>query len=338
MMNDMNRSTNRDSGTGWGVACRGDLVTEQALPDSAALDAMSSTQILKLMNAQDRTVAAVVDRATPTIAALADAVSQALRGDGRLLYVGAGTSGRLGALDAAECPPTFDADPERVLGVLAGGEPALRRSVEGAEDDAEAGRAEMRRQAVESADVVVGIAAGGTTPFVWSALQYAAQQGATTALITCVPVRQLERAADDAAQTHKEAGQTWLVEMLTHIIELPVGPEVVTGSTRLKAGTATKLTLNMITTAAFVRQGKVWGNLMVDLRATNQKLWDRALRIVMQYGLVERHHAQQLLEAADGRVKRALVMAHRQVDAAEADRQLEAANHQLRALLGPPPV
>lgn len=304
-------------------ANRGALSTEQPLAASTALDALPIEQVMRVMNEQDMKVAQVVHEAIPAIARFTEAVVAALRRQGRLIYLGAGTSGRLGVLDAAECPPTFHSDPEQVVGLIAGGDAALRRAVEGAEDDASAAAAALDALNVGQRDVVLGIAAGGTTRYVWGGLERAKQCDAVTGLLTCVPLNQLPN--PDA-----------LKRLVDHAIALPVGPEVVTGSTRLKAGTATKMALNLITTTSFVQRGKVWGNLMVDLRATNAKLRDRSLRILTQQGGVGRDRAAELLAQAEGRVKVALVMARLGVTASAARRRLDEADGRLRAILGPP--
>jgi N-acetylmuramic acid 6-phosphate etherase len=250
-----------------------------------------------------------------------DLIEQAFRAGGRLVYVGAGTSGRLGVLDAAECPPTFGTPPEMVVGVIAGGYPALVKSVEGAEDDVNAGIGEMDARRVGPDDVVVGIAASGTTPFVRAALSRAQTLGARTVIVTCSEPPKLLRDTCDVT------------------ILVLVGPEVVTGSTRMKAGTATKLVLNTLTTAAMIRLGKTYGNLMVDLRAWNDKLIDRSERIVMESTGLPREEARGVIEAADGRVKTAIVMARRQVSRDEAERLLVEHEGRLRAIVGdPPPV
>ena len=237
---------------------RGHLLTEQRLDDSRDLDAMSAVDVLKTINDQDASIAAVVRGATPAMAALVDTIVERMRHGGRLIYLGAGTSGRLGVLDASECPPTFHSDPNQVVGLIAGGDSALRRSSEGKEDDPEGARDALDELNVNANDTVVGIAAGGTTPYVLGALDLAKARGAATALITCVePESRSGSPRPDSPE---------------HLIALPVGPEVVTGSTRMKAGTATKMALNMISTAVMVALGKTWGNLMVDLRATNAKL------------------------------------------------------------------
>ena len=298
------------------VADRGHLLTEQRLAASANLDALSVEETLRLINDQDATVAAAVREAIPAIAALVERVVAAMRQGGRLIYLGAGTSGRLGVLDASECPPTFFCEPGQVVGIIAGGDTALRKSSEGAEDDPDGAHAELERLQVNERDVVVGIAAGGTTPYVLGALTFAKERGASTGMLCCARLRENKG--------------------IDHVIELCVGPEVLTGSTRLKAGTATKLALNMISTTTMVQLGKAWGNLMVDLRATNVKLRDRAIRILTSQTDLSRQAAAELLDRAAGRVKLALVMAKRNVDAGEAQRVLDANHGLLRPILGPP--
>ena len=306
---------------------RGHLMTEQRLAASTELDQLSIAQTLELINAEDASVAGAVRRAVPALSALVTQVVASLRRGGRLLYVGAGTSGRLGVLDASECPPTFFCDPGQVEGVIAGGDVALRTSTEGAEDDDAGADAELTRLQIGKADVVVGLAAGGTTPYVLGALRRAKERGAATGLICCVDTG---AAAADSAPLREGLAS------VDHVIELLVGPEVVTGSTRMKAGTATKLALNMITTTAMVQLGKTWGNLMVDLRASNAKLRDRATRIISSQCDLSRAETQALLDRAGGRVKVALVMARRGLDAAAAEALLEAHDQKLGAILGPP--
>ncbi len=296
-------------------------LTERRNPRTRDIDLASPLELVELINAEDRRVAEAVHEARAEVAAVVALVEAAFRAGGRLLYVGAGTSGRLGVLDAAECPPTFGTPPELVVGIIAGGARALVRSVEGAEDDVNAGLEAMKEHRVGPNDVVVGIAASGTTPFVRAALQQAQTLGARTALVTCAEPPPLLRDTCDVC------------------VVLLVGPEVVTGSTRMKAGTATKLVLNTITTGAMIRTGRTWGNLMVDLRAWNAKLQDRSERIVMEAAGVPRARATELLAQAEGRVKLAIVMAQRGVDAAEAARLLASNDGRLRAVLGdPPPV
>jgi N-acetylmuramic acid 6-phosphate etherase len=319
---------------------RGHLSTEQRLTASAALDALPIEQVLRIINTQDMDVPRIVRDAVPALARLVADLVENLRHGGRLIYIGAGTSGRLGVLDASECPPTFFTDPDLIVGLIAGGDSALRRSSEGAEDDPDAGRAAVESLHLTPRDAVLGIAAGGTTPYVWGALAAAEAVGALTALITCVKLRTLlpQRRAPVVMPNQPVAvpPPPSLPVALDHPIELPVGPEVVTGSTRMKAGTATKLVLNMITTTTMVQLGKVWGNLMVDVRATNAKLRDRAARILLSQTSLNRTAALHLLDQAGGSVKLALVMAIKQVDAEEARRLLDAHQGQLRPLLGPP--
>jgi N-acetylmuramic acid 6-phosphate etherase len=296
-------------------------LTERRNPRTATIDTASALEIVDLIGAEDATVPAAVARAREDIARGVDLIEQAFRAGGRLVYVGAGTSGRLGVLDAAECPPTFGTPPEMVLGVIAGGHPALVKSVEGAEDDVNAAIGEMDARRVGPDDVVIGIAASGTTPFVRAALSRAQTLGARTAIVTCSEPPKLLRETCDVC------------------ILVLVGPEVVTGSTRMKAGTATKLVLNTLTTAAMIRLGKTYGNLMVDLRAWNDKLIDRSERIVMETTGVPRAEARGVIEAAEGKVKTAIVMARRRVSRDEAERLLEEHEGRLRTIVGdPPPV
>jgi len=296
-------------------------LTERRNPRTTAIDTSSSLEIVDLLNAEDRTVPEAVHRCRTDIAKAIDLAVDAFGAGGRLLYVGAGTSGRLGVLDAAECPPTFGSPPEMVVGVIAGGYSALVKSQEGAEDDVNAGMAAMDAQRVTDRDLVLGIAASGTTPYVRAALSRAQTIGATTALLTCAdPPEVLAKTCD-------------------LLIVVRVGPEALTGSTRLKAGTATKLVLNTITTGAMVRMGKAYGNLMVDLMALSDKLKDRGERIVMEAGGVNRDKARTTIGAAGGSVKLAVVMARRGVPRDEAARLLEKAGGFTRAAVGdPPPV
>ena len=295
-------------------------VTEQRNPRSADIDLASALEIVDLMNAEDRLVPEAVATQREALARAVTIAEQTFRGGGRLFYVGAGTSGRLGVLDASECPPTFGTDPEMVQGIIAGGLPALTRAQEGAEDVAERGAHAMDEHAVRAGDFVVGIAASGTTPFVAAALERARALGARTAIVACSPPP---------------------ASMLDHadVAILPVvGPEVVTGSTRLKAGTATKLVLNIITTGAMIRLGKTYGNLMVDLRATNVKLKDRSERILMEVCGIDRDEARRLLEAADGRVKTAIVMQTLGLERGEAEAALARSGGVIRRVVpGPPP-
>ena len=293
---------------------RSHLLTELRLPESMNLDAMGMEDAVALMNAQDALAVAAVGAEKGNIAKAIELIGKAFEAGGRLIYFGAGTSGRLGVLDASECPPTFRVDPSWVQGVIAGGEAAMFKAQEGAEDSADDGAAAVDIKHVDARDVVMGIAAGGTTPFVHGALRRAAALGAKTIFLSCVQPVPDEPAVDV-------------------IIRPLTGPEVLTGSTRLKAGTATKLVLNTLTTLAMVQLGKVYGNLMVDLRATNQKLRDRGARIVATVTEVSREKATELLRAADGHVKLAIVMQRRGVNAADAKAILEHTGGRLRAAL-----
>ncbi|HEY8105941.1 MAG TPA: N-acetylmuramic acid 6-phosphate etherase, partial [Gemmatimonadales bacterium] len=296
-------------------------LTEHRNPRTAAIDVAAPLVIVDLISAEDSGVPPAVARARLDLAKAIELLETAFRAGGRLVYVGAGTSGRLGVLDAAECPPTFGTPPDMVIAVIAGGAQALVRSIEGAEDDVKAGIAAMDERRVGAKDMVVGIAASGTTPFVRAALGRAQALGARTALVTCADPPQLLRDTCDV------------------IIFVPVGPEVVTGSTRMKAGTATKLALNTLTTGAMIRLGKTYGNLMVDLKAWNEKLVDRSQRIVMETTGLERERARAVLAAAEGSVKTAIVMARRGVARDEAERLLEENGGHLRVIVGdPPPV
>ena len=269
--------------------------TEKRNRASENIDQLSTQQIVDLINAEDARVPTAVARQRKQIAAAVDVIVERFRRGGRLFYVGAGTSGRLGVLDASECPPTFGVPPSLVQGIIAGGRRALVRAVEGAEDYAGDGAEAVTKKRVRADDVVVGLAACGMTPFVHGALKQARRIGAATIFITCAP----------------EAVRHIPAEI---IINPVVGPEVVTGSTRMKAGTATKLVLNTLTTGAMIRLGKVYGNLMVDLKATNEKLRDRSVRIVMEMTQLSRPRAARLLAHAQGKVKAALVMHFRRVD------------------------
>ena len=313
---------------------RSRLDTEARLPASADLDAMSVAAVLHTINAQDCGVPEAVASAIPAITHLVEATVEAMRVGGRLIYLGAGTSGRLGVLDASEVPPTFHEEPGRVVGVIAGGDAALRRSSEGMEDDADGARSALDELGVNGRDIVLGIAAGGTTPYVWGGLSRAWREGATVGLLCCVSEPRLREAVDEEVQ----AGYGFAFDQIGHLLCIPVGPEVVTGSTRMKAGTATKLVLNMISTATMVRLGKTWGHLMVDLRASNIKLRGRARQILCDTLNMEDDEAASLLERASGSVKRAIVMGRLGVEAAEADRLLEGAEGRLRGVVGPPPV
>jgi N-acetylmuramic acid 6-phosphate etherase len=311
--------------TGSNLAVPDDYVdprlTERRNPRSSTIDTATALEIVDLIGAEDATVPAAVARAREEIARAIDLIEAAFRAGGRLLYVGAGTSGRLGVLDAAECPPTFGSPPEMVVGIIAGGLPALIKSIEGAEDDVNAGIGEMDARRVGPNDVVVGIAASGTTPYVRAALSRAQTLDARTVLVSMSEPSRLLRETCDVC------------------IVVPVGPEIVTGSTRMKSGTATKLVLNTLTTGAMIRLGKIYGNLMVDLRAWNDKLVDRSQRILMETTGLGRDESRAVLEASGGSVKTAIVMARRGVGREEAERLLQEHAGRLRSIVGdPPPV
>jgi N-acetylmuramic acid 6-phosphate etherase len=297
-------------------------VTERRNPRTAGIDLATPLEIVDLINAEDRTVPDTVASQREEIARAVEAAEAAFRAGGRLFYAGAGTSGRLGILDAAECPPTYGTPPEMVQGLIAGGPPAILRAQEGAEDLPENGVRDVDAAGVTAKDFVVGIAASGTTPYVRGALQRARELGARTAIVACSPPP---------------------AETMAHV-DIPIvavtGPEVVTGSTRMKAGTATKLILNTITTGAMIRLGKTYGNLMVDLRATNLKLKDRSERIVMEVCAVDRATARDLLERAGGTVKTAIVIHELGGERAEAESALAEAGGIIRRIVRrpPPPV
>ena len=296
-------------------------LTERRNPRTAGIDSASPLDIVDLIGQEDATVPAAVALARQEIARAMELVEASFRAGGRLLYVGAGTSGRLGVLDASECPPTFGTPPEMVVGIIAGGPPALVQSIEGAEDDPEAAAREITARKVGALDTVVGIAASGSTPYVRGALARSRALGARTVFLTCVePSPDLQELADVT------------IAVLT-------GPEVVTGSTRMKAGTATKLVLNTLTTGALIRIGKTYGNLMVDLQAKNQKLIDRGERIVMEVARVPRAAARQAIGAAGGSVRTAIVIAAKGLSRPQAEELLRTHDYHLRPILGdPPPV
>lgn len=268
---------------------RGHLLTEQVNPNSLNLDRISSLELVELFNREDEKAVAAVAAAKVQLAQAIDITAERLRQGGRLFYVGAGTSGRLGVLDAAECPPTFCTPPELIQGIIAGGAGALVRSSEDLEDRAQDGEEVMRERQVTQLDIVVGITAGGTTPFVHGALQAARHRGATTIFIACVPAEDVNSDADID-------------------IRLLTGPEVLAGSTRLKAGTATKLALNILSTGVMIQLGKVYGNRMVDVAVTNDKLSDRARRILQDLTDLSREAAGKLLDRSGNSVKVALLM------------------------------
>ena len=290
------------------------LETEGRNPRTKDLDTLPTAALVERLHAENFAVAEAVQAVLPQAALVVDILAERLGRGGRLFYVGAGTSGRLGVLDASECPPTFGVAPTLVQGMIAGGDTALRNSIEGAEDDPQTGASDLRARSVGPEDVVVGIAASGRTPYVIGALEAAREVGAATVALVNVSDSALSRRADIT------------LAALT-------GPEALTGSTRLKAGTAQKMLLNLLTTAAMVRLGKGYGNLMVDVRATNAKLRDRAARIVMAAAEVERPAAEAALRQTDGHVKTAIVLLRLGVTPAEAAERLRQANGWVRAAL-----
>jgi len=299
------------------------LPTEAAHPRAAKLDTMGPEAIVALMLAEEAKAVRAAQSRADVIGRAARLIADRLAGGGRLVYVGAGTSGRLGTLDAVECVPTFGVPPSRLVPIIAGGPSALTRSVEGAEDNVRDGEQRLRRVAVGPADVVCCIAASGTTPFVRAALEYARFRRAATILVTC------------AGNPEKAPGTATNGERVADVvIALETGPEVIAGSTRLKAGTATKITLNAMSTAAFVLLGKTYGGLMVDVRPTNAKLWARAIRIVRALSGLDDASARKMIEKAGGRAKVALVMHHAGVNVARAKELLVEHKGSLRAIVG----
>jgi N-acetylmuramic acid 6-phosphate etherase len=290
-----------------------ELLTEARNPATANLDQLETLDLLRTMHTADRDVLTAVDRELPHIAQAVDAIVARLDNGGRLFYLGAGTSGRLGVLDASECPPTYNTPPELVQGLIAGGDVALRRSVERAEDDATQGKRDLQAQNFSAKDALVGIAASGRTPYVLGGIDYARKLGAATIGLSCVPGSQLAQRAEIA-------------------ITPAVGAEVVTGSTRMKAGTATKLVLNMLSTASLVRLGYVYGNLMVNVQPTNVKLRDRAARIIATLTSLPHDQATALLDQA-GSVKTAIVMQRLKLSRADAEKKLAQAKGRLHTAL-----
>jgi N-acetylmuramic acid 6-phosphate etherase len=290
------------------------LLTEQVDERYASIDTASVAELAGLMNDADMTVPAAVNAALPQIVPAIEGIAARLKSGGRLLYVGAGTAGRLGVLDASECPPTFNTAPDQVYGILAGGPDALVAAQEGAEDDEPAGAADILAHGIGEGDAIVGIASSGRTPYVLGALRAARERGALTVALACNADSDIGVAADLP-------------------IEVLVGPEVVAGSTRLKAGTAQKMVLNMISTISMVQLGKTYGNLMVDMRATNAKLRERAIRMVQLVTDADRDHALAALKAADMEVKPAILLLRAEVGVDEARRRLDRADGRLRAAL-----
>lgn len=291
------------------------LPTEQRNPNTADIDRVSTLEIVRRINDEDKKVAYAVERELEPIAKAVDAIQDALRSGGRLIYCGCGTSGRLGVLDAAECPPTYSADPGMVMGVMAGGERAMFKAVEGAEDNAEAGREDMKQINLSAKDVLVGIAASGRTPYVLGAMAYANEIGAKTVALTCNKASEMNAVADIP-------------------IGVETGPEVITGSTRMKCGTAQKMVLNMLSTGAMIRLGKVYGNLMVDVMPTNEKLVRRAISIVATAAGVDEEEARRTLEACGFSVKTAIVMLVRGESAEAAKERLNATGGVIAKALG----
>jgi len=283
------------------------LLTETRNPDTMHIDHQSSLEIAELINREDQRVALAVKKILPEIAKVVDHIVAAIQSGGRLFYLGAGTSGRIGILDASECPPTYGTDPELVQGLIAGGAPAILRAVEGAEDSDTLAAEDLQNKQLNAADIVIGIAASGRTPYVVGGLRYARALGCKTAALTCSPDSEMSRVAE-------------------HSLTVLTGPEVIMGSTRMKAGTAQKMVLNMLTTATMVRLGKVYSNLMVDVQATNQKLRERAKRIVSLAAGVSPIQAEEALQAAGGSAKLAIVMILAGVTAEEAARLLQASH------------
>jgi N-acetylmuramic acid 6-phosphate etherase len=279
------------------------LLTEQRNPASEKIDHVSTLEMLRIFNDEDQRVALAVEAALPQIALALDAIVSRLEAGGRLFYTGAGTSGRLGVLDASECPPTFNVAPELIQGFIAGGDRALRTAVEGAEDSPELGAEELLARGFHGRDVLCGIAASGRTPYVKGAMEKARSLGAVTISVACSPDAPISKLAD------------YPIEVLT-------GPETITGSTRLKAGTATKLVLNMLSSGALVRLGYVYGNLMVNVQPTNEKLMDRAARIIMTAANVERVEAEKLLLDSGRVVRTAIVMGRLGISREEAEARL----------------
>lgn len=282
----------------------GSLATERRNPVSAAIDRVPTLEMLRIMNGEDLGVAKAVGGAIPSIATFVDVLVLRIEAGGRLFYIGAGTSGRLGVLDASECPPTFGVSPELVQGIIAGGDAALSRATEASEDDPDAGARDLLARGFTQKDTLVGIAASGRTPYVIGALRQARRMGALTAAVVCAPGSEMATEVE-------------------HAIEVPVGPEILTGSTRLKAGTATKLVLNMVSTGLMIRLGHTYGNLMVNVQPRNQKLVDRAHRIVSEAAGVPMEKAIELFEGSGRDVRVAVVMAKTGLSRHEAEARLK---------------
>lgn len=280
------------------------LATEQRNPKTMGIDLADAQEIVTLINNEDQLVAQLIQTRLPEIAKAVETISESFSIGGRLLYFGAGTSGRLGVVDASECPPTFGSNPEQVQGIMAGGEEAMFVAQEGAEDSEEIGANDVDELKVAPPDIICGIAASGRTPYVHGAIKEAQKRSCKTIFITTVPKEQLDIDVD-------------------HILDVPVGPEVVMGSTRMKSGTAQKMVLNMLTTGAMIRQGKVYENVMVDLQLTNKKLVERAKRIIMMFTKISYDEASELLKSAKGHVKTAMVMQLGDLNRQQADQLLK---------------
>ena len=290
------------------------LTTERRNPASANIDSCTTLEMVTIMQQEDSKIASAIEKILPEIARAIDATSQRLENGGHLFYLGAGTSGRLGILDASECPPTYGTDPELVQGLIAGGIPAIFRAQEGAEDNPGLAVHDLKEHGFSAKDVLVGIAASGRTPYVIGGLKYARELGALTIALACSEHAEIAALADIA---------------LTPV----TGPEVVTGSTRMKAGTAQKLVLNMLSTGTMIKLGKVYGNLMVDVKASNKKLEERAIRIVMEGSGCERTEAEKALKGADGHAKLAILMVVAGVSASEGKALLERTSGHLAAAI-----
>ncbi|MFC0309480.1 N-acetylmuramic acid 6-phosphate etherase [Gallibacterium trehalosifermentans] len=290
------------------------LTSEQRNPNSSQLDQLSSLEIVELMNQEDQQVAIAIKSQLPFIAQAIDCIVAAFQQGGRLIYQGAGTSGRLGVLDASECPPTFGVSQNQVIGIIAGGDKAIRQAVENAEDNTQAGQFDLQQLALSAKDVVVGLAVSGRTPYVLGGLAYAKQLGATTVAISCNPNSEMAKLADIA-------------------ITPVVGAEVLTGSSRLKAGSAQKMVLNMLSTASLVQMGKCYQNLMVDVQATNEKLRHRAVKIVMQATECDQQTATHYLQLADNQAKLAIMMILGHLPRTEAEQLLQQAQGKLNVAL-----
>jgi len=291
------------------------LLTETRNNLSENIDTLSTFEMLKVINGEDKKVAQAIERILPEITQAVDLITDVFQNGGRLIYIGAGTSGRLGILDASECPPTYGTKPDQVIGLIAGGRLAILKAVENAEDDRHAGPCDLKTIQFSNKDILVGIAASGRTPYVISAMQYAKNMGSTVISLTCNPQSEMNTVADVC---------------LTPI----VGPEVITGSSRMKAGTAQKLILNMLSTGSMIRTGKVYGNLMVDVEATNAKLVERQKNIVMEATGCERRVAEQALSESDGHCKTAVVMILTDMKFAEAEKLLKKNNGFIRTAIG----